>query len=91
MPTEGVIAAGKHAYPFTFQIPYLSAEGQKLSGSFCYKTEYGYHLSGERPGAEIRDAKAKIECAPLLSPQPFQGARRSVEPERARLNLLLSL
>lgn len=61
---------------------FLSAEGQKLSGSFCYKTEYGYDLSGERPGAETRDAKAKIECAPLLSPHPFQGARR-----RARAHL----
>eukprot|EP01052_Picozoa_sp_SAG31_P006302 SAG31_NODE_288_length_18400_cov_55.018851_5_plen_233_part_00 len=60
LPVEQILPAGKHAYPFNFQIPYLSNTGNKLTSSFLYKTEYGAGLSAGN-GHSVRDVKAKVE------------------------------
>jgi hypothetical protein len=57
MGGEGVIPAGQHAFPFSFNLPTHSKKGQPLGGSFKYKDGHA-GFSGCR---EVRKLKAKIE------------------------------
>ena len=65
---------GKHAFPFSFNLPTHSRKGQPLAGSFKYKDGHA-GWSGSR---EIRKLKAKIEC-------DHHPLARPLAPRRLRL------
>lgn len=53
-----VLSAGKHAFPFSFNLPTHSKKGKPLTGSFKYKDGCaGFSSSGHR----VKDLKAKVE------------------------------
>ena len=54
---EGVLPAGKHAFPFSFNLPTHSNKGKPLAGSFKYKDG----SAGFSGGRRVKDLKAKVE------------------------------